>query len=263
MLRATTLLHMRFALLIIVVCTTVLARVPATAHAQTKSRTWSGGLEAAASLYQGNTDQRTIFSKTELGRADSTMELNGSVSFGYADAARDSLPRTVTKRTWLATLAFDYRPHATLSPFMFANYESSYEKRILDRVGIGAGAKAVVLGSDATQMNFSVAVLAERLRPTRLSSDSTTRSAARWSGRVRFKHQFDPRLKFSHTTFWQPQVNDLERYTVNSTSELSLAVRGSTSFTLSYMSLYDSAARSRGALSNNDAQVLFGVKTGF
>ncbi len=112
-------------------------------------------------------------------------------------------------------------------------------------------------------MNVSLAILAERLRPTRLSSDSSTRSAARWSGRVRFKHQFDPRLKFAHTTFWQPQVNEFQRYTVNSTSELNLAVRGSTSFTLSYMALYDSAARSRGALSNNDAQILFGVKTGF
>lgn len=242
--------------------TVLLASFTRSASSQS-TRTWSGGLEAAASLYQGNTDQRTLFSKTELGRADSSMELHGTVSFGYADAARDSLPRTVTKRTWLATLAFDYRPHSTVSPFMFANYESSYEKRILDRVGIGAGAKAVLVGTSATEMNVSLAMLAERLRPSRLSSDSSIRSAARWSGRVRFRHQFDPRLKFSHTTFWQPQVNDFERFTVNSTSELSLAVRGSTSFTVSYMSLYDSAARSRGALSNNDAQVLFGVKTGF
>ncbi len=254
---------MRSVLLTAAFCSSILVPVPGTAQSPTKTKIWSGGLEAAASLYQGNTDQRTIFSKTELGRADSTMELHGSVSFGYADAARDSLPRAVTKRTWLATLAFDYRPHDAVSPFMFANYEASYEKRILDRVGIGAGAKAVVLGGKATEMNLSLAVLAERLRPTRLSADSSTRSAARWSGRVRFKHQFDPRLKFAHTTFWQPQVNDFERFTVNSTSELNLAVRGSTSFTLSYMSLYDSAARSRGALSNNDAQVLFGVKTGF
>lgn len=106
-------------------------------------------------------------------------------------------------------------------------------------------------------------MLAERLRPSRLSPDTETVSAARWSGRARFKHQFDPRLKLSHTTFWQPRVSDLESFTVNSTSELSFAVRQSTSFTISYQSLYDSAARGRGAQSNNDAQVLFGVKTGF
>ena len=58
-------------------------------------------------------------------------------------------------------------------------------------------------------------------------------------------------------------MTDLESYTVNSTSELSLAVRQSTSFTVSYLALYDSAARSRGARNNNDAQLLFGVKTGF
>jgi hypothetical protein len=228
-----------------------------------QKKPWSGVLEAAASLYQGNTDQRNIFTRTELGRADSTVEVRGSVSFGYADAARDSVPRAVTKRTWLGALALDFRPHAQVSPFFFVNYESSWEKRILDRVGIGVGAKAVILQNDVTQANVSVAILSERLRPSRLSSDTMTISAARWSGRARFRHQFDERVKLSHTTFWQPQVSDLESFTVNSTSELSFAVRESTSFTLSYLSLYDSAARARGALSNNDAQVLFGVKTGF
>ncbi len=224
---------------------------------------WSGSVEAAASLYQGNTDQRALFTKTELGRADSTVQLRGSLSFGYADAARDSLPRNVTKRTWLGTLNLDYHPYEHLSPFMFVNYEASYEKRVLDRVGVGVGGKAVLFQSGATEANVSLAMLAERLRPTALSPDTATVSAARWSGRARFKHQFDARLKLLHTTFWQPRVSDLESYTVNSTSELSYAMRQSTSFTVSYLALFDSAARSRGARSNNDAQILFGVKTGF
>jgi len=88
-------------------------------------------------------------------------------------------------------------------------------------------------------------------------------SAARWSGRARFRHNFDQRLKLSHTTFFQPKVTDFDSYTVHSSSELSYALRASTSLTLSYLSLYDSAARLRGALSNNDAQLLFGVKSAF
>lgn len=227
------------------------------------AKPWSGSIEAAASLFQGNTDQRALFTKTELGRADSTVQLRGSLSFGYADAARDSLPRTVTKRTWLGTLSLDYHPYEHLSPFMFVNYEASFEKRVLDRVGVGVGGKAVLFQSGATEANVSLAMLAERLRPTALSPDTATVSAARWSGRARFKHQFDARLKLLHTTFWQPRVSDLESYTVNSTSELSYAMRQSTSFTVSYLALYDSAARTRGARSNNDAQILFGVKTGF
>lgn len=231
--------------------------------AKAPRKPWSGSVEAAASLYQGNTDQRALFTRTELGRADSTLQLRGTLSFGYADAARDSVPRAVTKRTWLGALALDYRPFDHLSPFVFVNYEASYEKRVLDRVGVGLGGKAVLLSTSETEANVSLAMLAERLRPTALSPDSAVVSAARWSGRARFKHQFDPRLKLSHTTFWQPRVSDLESYTVNSTSELSLAVRQSTSFTVSYLALYDSAARNRGARSNNDAQLLFGVKTGF
>jgi hypothetical protein len=240
-----------------------LALAPAIAAAQTPAKPWTGSIEAAASLYQGNTDQRALFTRTELGRADSTLQLRGSLSFGYADAARDSVPRVVSKRTWLGAVALDYRPYDHLSPFLFVNYEASYEKRVLDRVGVGLGGKAVILHTSATEANISLAMLAERLRPTSLSPDLAIVSAARWSGRARFRHQFDPRLKLSHTTFWQPKVSDLESYTVNSTSELSLAVRQSTSFTVSYLALYDSAARDRGAHSNNDAQLLFGVKTGF
>lgn len=240
----------------------ILIATPATMQGQGKKR-WSGVVEASASLFQGNTDQRAILTKGELGHADSTWQLRGGVTFGYADAARDTLPRNVTKRTWLGNVALDYRPFDHLSPFLFVNYESSYEKRVLDRVGVGVGGKAVLMQSGTTEANVSLAMLAERLRPSRLSPDTETISAARWSGRARFKHQFDARLKLSHTTFWQPRVSDLESFTVNSTSELSFAVRQSTSFTISYQSLYDSAARGRGAQSNNDAQVLFGVKTGF
>lgn len=240
----------------------LLVATPTAAEAQGKKQ-WSGVIEASASLFQGNTDQRAILTKGELGHADSTWQLRGGLTFGYADAARDTLPRNVTKRTWMGNLALDYRPFDHLSPFMFLNYESSYEKRVLDRVGVGLGGKAVLLHTGATEANVSLAMLAERLRPSRLSPDTATVSAARWSGRARFRHQFDPRLRLQHTTFWQPRVSDLESFTVNSTSELSFAVRQSTSFTVSYLALYDSAARTRGARSNNDAQVLFGVKTGF
>ncbi|MFP5354121.1 MAG: DUF481 domain-containing protein [Gemmatimonadota bacterium] len=234
-----------------------------TASAAQGKKPQTGVIEASASLFQGNADQRAIFTRGELGHADSTWQLRGSLSFGYADAARDSLPRNVTKRTWLGAMSLDYRPFDHLSPFLFVNYESSFEKRVLDRVGVGVGGKAVLMQTGATEANVSLAMLAERLRPSRLSPDTATVSAARWSGRARFRHQFDPRLKLAHTTFWQPRVSDLESFTVNSTSELSFAVRQSTSFTISYQSLYDSAARDRGARSNNDAQVLFGIKTGF
>lgn len=234
---------------------------PALVYAQRQGAT--GSVEASASLFQGNTDQRAMFTKGEIGRSDSTLQMRASLSFGYADAARDSIPRHMTKRTWLGALSADYRPYSIVSPFVFLNYEASFEKRIQDRVGLGMGGKAVLLRSTGSEANVSVAMLIERLRPSRLSSDTATVTTARWSGRARVRHQFDPRLRMSHTTFFQPQINALNAYTVNSTSELSFAVRESSSITISYLSLYDTAARSRGARSNNDGQLLFGVKTSF
>lgn len=222
-----------------------------------------GSLEASASFFSGNTDQRVLFTKGGLSVADSLIEGSGSVSFGYADAARDTIPREVTKRTWLATLALDVRPYATFSPFAFLNYEASYEKRILDRVGLGVGGKLVLVKSEESEVNVSLAMLAERLRPTKASSDTATVSAARWSGRIRLLHSLGDRLKVSHTTYYQPKVRDVDSYTVNSTSELAYALRQSTSLKFSYQSLYDATARSRGALSNNDTQLLVGIKTVF
>ncbi len=119
------------------------------------------------------------------------------------------------------------------------------------------------LKNAATDANISAASLPNACAPAGSRPISNTIMAARWSGRARFRHQFDARLKLSHTTFWQPRVSDLQIYTVNSTSELSFAVRQSTSITISYLSQYDSAARGRGAQSNNDAQILLGVKSGF
>lgn len=222
-----------------------------------------GSLEASASFFSGNTDQRVLFTKGGLSVADSAVQASGGISFGYADAARDTVPREVTKRTWLATLALDVRPYDTFSPFAFLNYEASFEKRILDRVGLGVGGKVVLVKSSESEVNVSLAMLAERLRPTRASADTATVSAARWSGRIRLLHSLGDRLKVSHTTYYQPKVRDVDSYTVNSMSELAYALRQSTSLTLSYQSMYDATARSRGALSNNDAQLLVGIKTTF
>src|SRR5690606_37263977 len=66
-----------------------------TASAAQGKKPQTGVIEASASLFQGNADQRAIFTRGELGHADSTWQLRGSLSFGYADAARDSLPRNV------------------------------------------------------------------------------------------------------------------------------------------------------------------------
>ncbi len=224
---------------------------------------WSGTADAAASVFQGNTDQRAVFVKSELGKADSAVQVRGMASFGYADSAPDTLRRAVTRRTWLATLGVDYRPYASLSPFAFLNYEASYEKRVLDRIGVGVGGKVVLVSRERREISVSLALLAERLRPTRLSPLDETTSTARWSWRGRLRQTIDERLKISHTTFYQPRVSEWSAYMVNSTSELSYALRESTSLTFSYLALYDSEARSRGARSNNDAQLLFGVKTTF
>ncbi len=228
-----------------------------------QERRWTGDAEAALSFFSGNTNQRSIFAKAGVSRKDSVMEWKSDLSFGYADADRDSLPREVTRRTWLGSLAVDFQPFARFSPFMFGTWEASYEKRILDRVGLGIGGKIVILRNDATLTDFSLAMLAERTRPSDRATDPSITSFARWSSRFRARHKFDDRVSATHETYYQPRVTAVESYTLKSTTGLVYQLRKSTDLTISYLATYDSEAIARGARSNDDGQLLMGVKTTF
>ncbi|HET6679943.1 MAG TPA: DUF481 domain-containing protein [Gemmatimonadaceae bacterium] len=239
------------------------ATLVVSSNAAAQGRRWTGNAEAALSFFSGNTNQRSLFAKTGVSRKDSVMEWKSDLSFSYADADRDSLPREVTRRTWLGSLAVDFHPYARFSPFMFGTWEASYEKRILDRVGLGIGGKIVIIRNDATLTDFSLAMLSERTRPSDRATDPSITSFARWSSRFRARHKFDDRLSASHETMYQPRVTAVDSYTLKSTTGLAYQLRESTNLTISYMANYDSEAIARGARSNDDGQLLMGVKTTF
>lgn len=240
----------------------LLASLPADAGAQPQ-RPWDAEAEGAASLLTGNTNQRSLFTRLAIARRDSLLEWKSDLSFGYADAAQDSVPRQVTKRTWLGNTALDYRPYARFTPFVFLNYESAWEKRIQDRVGFGVGGKVTFRRTEATTADFSLAMLGERTRPNRQATDPDVTSFARWSSRARVRHRFDERLDARHETFYRPRVGAVDSFTLTSTTALGFKVRESTALTVSYLANYDSEAIARGARSNDDGQFLFGVKTTF
>ena len=74
------------------------------------------------------------------------------------------------------------------------------------------------------------------------------------------RHQLGPVVKFTHVTFYQPAVDELSAYVVDSNTSLAVTMTSAWSLTASWRERFDSEARDRGARSNHDGQVLLGVR---
>lgn len=242
------------------------AFVPAPARAQQLG--WSGVVEANGSLLFGNARDRLMGGRFQLGRADSTLEVRSDARFSYAEGTNDEGGRKVTGRTSLASLATDYLPFHRYSPFWFGSVESSLQQRIALRFATGAGAKLTFYRHDEDEASVSLAMLAERTRPRDVPAaaggdDPAPEWRARWSLRGRTKRTVRDGIRFSHVTFYQPSVDRMSRFTVNSTTTLAADLTSTVALTVTLHDTYDSEARRRGARSNNDGQLLFGVRAGF
>ena len=220
---------------------------------------WSGTLQANGTAFFGTSDQRVVGAKGSLARTDSTVELATSAQVVYGDAKRTGETREVTKRMLLGTLSADLRPHASLSPFVLFTLETNLEKKIEGRYSISIGARQTLMRTDQTETSLSAAILDEYTVPFALAEPVPSTRLTRWSFRGRVRHEFDDRLRASHTTFWMPSAQTSARYLVRSTSEAQYALTSIVNLTTSVHVNYDSEAMARGAPVNHDGQVLFGV----
>jgi hypothetical protein len=239
--------------------------LPFAAHAQKLG--WSTTVEASANVLFGNAQDRLFASRVQLGRADSTLEVRSDARFTYAESTVDAGQRVVRGRTALASLATDYRPFARYSPFWFGSVEASLQQRIERRYSTGAGAKLTFYRQKQNEASVSLAVLAERTQQRddapAAADPSRARWLNRWSLRARTRHQLSRTARFTHTTFYQPVLDEIARYTVSSTTTLAGSLTSKLSLTATFHDTYDSEARARGARSNNDGQLLFGLSATF
>ena len=111
---------------------------------------------------------------------------------------------------------------------------------------------------------MSLALLWEHTRALAPEPGTSARSErARWSARVRLRRQVRERVRFSHVTFYQPVVGRFDRFGVDSNTSLAADLTSSVAFTATLQEQYDSEATRRGARSNHDGQLLFGLRTTF
>lgn len=224
---------------------------------------WDVQVEANASLFFGNTSQSTVTTRLSVARADSTLELDTGAEFTYGESQTGERETFVAKRSWRAALTADYRPFARVSPFAIVGAESSLEKRIDLRYSGGAGAKYVLVRSERTASDLSLAVLAERSLLPDTAGPRIERTLARYSARYRLEREIGERVALAHETFFRPEVDALDRFTLTSRTSFAYKVAEFLALQLSFLDNYDSEARTRGARSNNDGELVFGVLATF
>jgi len=240
---------------------TLLLSTPAGLSAQEVG--WDVKAAATASAFFGNTRQTTLGTRLSAGRADSTLEVKSDGEFTYGESETEERRAFVNKRSWRTSLSADYRPFARVSPFVLASVESSLEKRIDRRYSGGGGAKYVFARTERTASDVSLAVLAERSLLPDTAGPRIEQTLARYSARFRLDREFDERLSLAHLTFYRPEVASLDRFTFTSRTSLEYKMTTALGLQLSFLDNYDSEARDRGARSNNDGELLFGLTATF
>jgi hypothetical protein len=214
--------------------------------------------ETNATLSFGNVEQSTMLTRLGVNSLDSLLELGADASFIYGETRLDGTPQ-VTKRSWMGSLTADLHPFSQFTPFALASIESSLEKRIVRRYAGGGGVKLVFVKRDGFSSDVSLALLAERSVIAASDSTRTETVYARYSARYRLERKLDDKVTASLLTFYRPQFSAPHRFT--STVNVAMTYKLAASFGLkaSFADNYDSEARSRGARSNNDGDVLFGL----
>jgi hypothetical protein len=219
-------------------------------------------VEANANLSFGNVDQSTMLTRLGASTVDSLVEMTLDAAFTYGETRLDGTP-TVAKRSWMGSLSADLLPFSQVTPFMLATIESSLEKRIVRRYAGGGGAKLVFVKRDGFTSDLSVALLAERSVLAASDSEQTETLYARYSTQYRLERKIDDRITASFATSYRPEFRALHRFTASANAALLYRVAAELALKASVVDNYDSEARSRGARSDNDGDVLFGCVATF
>lgn len=217
--------------------------------------------ELSASLFFGNTEQTLATMRTAFERADSSHALRGEVRFNYGETEDEARGRYVSRRSWIGSANLDWRPFAPNSQFVQASVESSLEKRIDLRYSGGVGHKVTLVRQESSAVDVSLALLAERTLTAEQESAPPVPDAllARWSARLRARHDFSDRVSFRSETFYRPAFDAAGRFTFSTSTSVAYRMTTFASLRITFQDNYDSEARSRGARTNNDGELVIGL----
>ena len=223
---------------------------------------WHAAAEASANTLFGATSQTLTSMTATVLHAGDGFNADATVKFRYGESEDEQRARFVSARAFAVAVSVDGMPNGRFSPFFSMDAETSLEKRIANRRSAGAGAKWMFAKTATASVSASVGVLAERTMPLADTAVAPVR-LARWSWRVKMQKEVGERVDVSHVTLYGPVFDAPAEYTVTSTTIASYDLNKAVALTFTVTDNYDSQARSRGATTNNDGSLLFGIRGKF
>lgn len=193
----------------------------APAHGQdTAAERWKISAEFSLTDQSGNKVLRLLtggLKISHLQRDDFRLDTSLRTRYGRSDGELVAFNHA-------ASVAFDFRPTAYWSPFLFMDAERDELKRLEGRLSSGAGVKRTLYrGENRNETSLSVALLHsyERTAPAEPAPgadplSATSRQNARWSMRARSRVELRDGVNLEHTTLYQPVWGEMADYLLNS-----------------------------------------------
>jgi len=235
---------------------------PAAVHAQDdEAAEWATAATLGASVFFGNTSQTALLTSVGTTYESSVLALSSAAAFAYGEARDPEGVSSVNKRSWNLSSQIDFDPTNPFNLFVSGKVESVFEKRIDLRWNAGGGARYQFIREDENRASVALAVLGEQTRP-RDSDEIDT--VAKWSARLRYTRQLaGGMITFSSDTQFEPELEDLEIYTLSSTNSFTFQLTEGLALQLQLVDEYDTEAEARGARTNNDGRLFVSVVTTF
>jgi len=218
--------------------------------------------ELSGNAFFGNTRQLLANVRAEHERADSGSAFRTQLRFNYGQVT-DTATTIVSKRSWSAGSNYDWRPFADLTPFVRAGIESSLESRIDRRYSVGTGSRFNIIRDERTDVILSTGVNGEQTKPLTEEDTASTTTLARGNVTLRLRRDVNARVSTTSESSYGPALNDGDDYTVVSHNTLKVRLARFAALTVAYRHNYDNQAVTRGARTNYDGELLFGVLTTF
>lgn len=172
------------------------------AQPEPAAKRWEARVDFGLTAASGNQELTVLTSGvrlTHLRTESMEFELTGQARYGRSEG-------TEVARNVRGGLRVDLQPQAVWSPFLFMTAERDPFRRLDLRANGGAGVKRVLTNTGQSNLSLSVAALYshQQLRSEPDLPAEPREQMARWSWRLKGRHDLESGVRLEGVVFYQP-----------------------------------------------------------
>lgn len=231
------------------------ALLPPSLHAQEDADPWEVELELGLNGASGNSSFTVLragfqASRTQTDRYE--LDFSSVVRYGTNEDR-------VIANDARASVKFDWRPEARISPFVFLDAARDEIRRLDFQMDGGAGAKWTFARAERGAASLSLAGLLDyqNFDVVPGAGDPESESLARWSLRFKAERTVQEGTELEHVTFYQPVMDDFGDYVVEVTNTLSTKLMENLTLAVEHLYLRDQVPPPGAARDDQRFSVLF------